>query len=91
MEFLVHIEVELPPDMPSDERSALIEAESVRGRELIRDGKLKRIWRIPGRRANVSLYECRDATELHALVSSLPLFPWLDIEVEALAEHPLES
>jgi muconolactone D-isomerase len=89
MEFLVHIEVQLPPDVPPDERTRLVQTESERGQQLIRDGKLKGIWRVPGRWANVSLYEAADATELHDLLSSLPLFPWLDIEIEALARHPL--
>jgi muconolactone D-isomerase len=91
MEFLARIEVGLPPDMPEDRRRELLEAESARGRELIADGSLVRIWRVPGRRANVSLYRAADATELHALIASLPLYPWLDISVEALATHPLEA
>jgi muconolactone D-isomerase len=45
---------------------------------------------VPGRQANVSLYEASDATALHALLMSLPLWPWMDVQVEALATHPLE-
>ena len=91
MEFLVRIEVRLPPDMPQAEREALLAAEAVRGRELIAEGLLVRIWRVPGRFANVSLYQAEDATAVHAAVSSLPLWPWMDVRVEALARHPLES
>lgn len=91
MEFLVRIEISLPPDMPAGERTALLEAEARRGRELIAQGALVRVWRVPGRFANISLYRAADATELHALVSSLPLWPWMDVNVEALARHPLES
>jgi muconolactone D-isomerase len=91
VEFLVRIEVGLPPDMPEDRRRQLLEAEAVRGRELIAAGSLVRIWRVPGRRANVSLYRAADATELHALIASLPLYPWLEVSVEALATHPLEA
>jgi muconolactone D-isomerase len=90
MEFLVWIETDLPADFPVERRDSLLAAEGVRGRELIADGRLLRIWRTPGRRANVSLYDARDATELHALLSSLPLWPWMDIRVEPLAAHPLE-
>ena len=50
-----------------------------------------RIWRLPGRFANVSLYRTGDATELHAALTSLPLWPWMRIRVEALAVHPLEA
>jgi len=76
--------------MPPDERARLVALEAGRGRELIAMGKLRRIWRVPGRWANVAVYEAIDATELHALVSSLPLWPWMDVSVEALATHPLE-
>jgi muconolactone D-isomerase len=39
----------------------------------------------------VSLYRAADATQLHELIGSLPLFPWLEVSVEALATHPLEG
>ncbi len=91
MEFLVRIEVRLPESMPEGRRRSLVDAESVRGRELIEQGTLVRIWRVPGRWANVSLYRVADATELHAAVSSLPLWPWMNVEVEPLATHPLEA
>ena len=58
------------------------------GQRLAHAGQLRRLWRIPGRWANWSLYDVADATELHAALSSLPLYPWMDIEVHPLAEHP---
>lgn len=88
MEFLVHMEVGLPPDLPDDEVARLYEAEAARTADLARDGTLVRLWRIPGRRANVGLWSAGDATGLHATLSSLPLWPYLDIEVDALARHP---
>jgi len=91
MEFLVRIDIDLPADVTEARRSELLEAKAERGHELIASGALRRIWRVPGRWANVSLYEASDATELHALLTSLPLCPWMDIQVEALATHPLEA
>lgn len=91
MEFLVRIAVNLPSDIDPEERARLLAAETARGRELLASGSLRRIWRVPGRTANVSLYDVADATELHGLLSSLPLFPYLDITVEPLAEHPLSA
>ena len=90
MEFLVRINVDLSADVTEPRRRELLEAEAERGRELLASGALRRIWRVPGRPANISLYEASDATELHALLMSLPLWPWMDVQVEALATHPLE-
>lgn len=88
MEFLVHIEIAWPPDAPEDRREQTFADELRQGRRLATEGKLRRIWRVPGRWANWSLYDVADATELHAALSSLPLYPWMDIQVHALAEHP---
>jgi muconolactone D-isomerase len=91
MEFLVSIDVRTPHDLDPERLAALQAAETARARELMADGALKRIWRIPGRRANVSLYEVADATALHAALSSLPLWPYMEIDVRPLAVHPLEQ
>jgi muconolactone D-isomerase len=88
-EFLVRIDIDLPATTPAPERERLLEAEAARGRELLTSGHLAGIWRVPGRFANISLYRAGDATELHHLLTSLPLFPWMSIGIEPLADHPL--
>ncbi|KHL11972.1 muconolactone D-isomerase [Mumia flava] len=88
MEFLVHIEIDWPPDAPEERKAEIFARELEQGQRLAAAGRLRRLWRVPGRWANWSLYEVADATELHESLSSLPLYPWMDIEVHALAEHP---
>jgi muconolactone D-isomerase len=88
MEFLVHIEVRYPVDGDRDELARLVAAEGKRAAELAADGHLRRLWRIPGERANWGIWEAADATDLHAALGSLPLFPYMSIEVTALAQHP---
>lgn len=88
MEFLVSIEVQFPSDGDAEELDRLTQGERARARELTDAGVLKRIWRVPGRRANWGLWEAADATALHGYISSLPFFPYLDVEVMPLAEHP---
>lgn len=90
MEFLVRIDIQTPADLDPQELTRLQQAEAVRADELVRQGTLRRIWRIPGRRSNISLYETSDATALHEALASLPLFPYMQIEVQALALHPVE-
>jgi muconolactone D-isomerase len=90
VEFLVHISQNISPDMDPDRLSAVKAQEAVRGRELVEQGKLKRIWRTPGRRAVTALYDVDGPDELHEILSSLPLYPWMDIEVIPLGTHALD-
>jgi muconolactone D-isomerase len=88
MEFLVHIEVEWPAEGDAEQLARLLAAERERAQQLAAEGRIRRMWRIPGRRANWGLWEAPDATALHAAIASLPLWPWLAVEVHALAAHP---
>lgn len=88
MEFLVRIQTRWPPEAGADEFARLTAAERQRARELAEAGFIRRLWRTPGRRANWGLWQASDATELHAAISSLPLYPWLDVAVYPLALHP---
>ena len=90
MEFLVRFEINAPDSMTADERERLRGLERVRAMELREQGILRRLWRIPGRRAVVGLWEAPDATALHDALASLPMFPWIDVTVESLATHPQE-
>jgi muconolactone D-isomerase len=89
VQFLVKLEYAFPFDMEGAAQEKLLRSESVRGSELAEHGSLLAIWRIPGCRANYGVWEARDATELHDLVSSLPLWPYATIAVTTLARHPL--
>jgi muconolactone D-isomerase len=91
MEFLVQIQVDFPPDMPAEHLADVVAREAERGRELKDAGTIVRIWRIPGRRANVGVWSAATADELHAALTSLPAFPWIDAHVTPLATHNLEA
>lgn len=88
MEFLVHITVNWPADGDTEQKQRLIVEEGERARQLATAGTIKRLWRIPGRWANVGLWEAPDATALHEALVSLPLFPWVTADVQPLARHP---
>lgn len=88
MEYLVNIQINWPAGESEHTREDVYRRELVRGQELAREGKLVRLWRVPGRWANWSLYDVKDSTELHGALASLPLYPWMDIQVHPLAEHP---
>jgi len=87
-EFLVHIEVGWPADGDARELERLTVLEHERAIELGAAGIIRRLWRIPGRRANWGLWAADDASSLHAAIASLPFYPWLSVEVHPLAAHP---
>ena len=89
MYFLVEAETNIPTSMSPAERDDLNVREAAVGTELVAAGKLVHIWRIPGRQANVAVYSCSDADELHRSLTSLPAWPWMMITVRPLATHPL--
>ena len=90
-EFLVEVNVRLPPEMAAATRKRLVAAELLRGRELKASGVIVHIWRVPGAVRNVGIWRAEDATELHDLVTSLPLYPYAEVSVVALARHPIDS
>ncbi len=90
MEFLVRVDIGWPADGDQDEFARLLSAERERARVLASEGIIRRMWRVPGQQANWGLWEAPDATALHEALTSLPLFPWLSIEVEPLAAHPTD-
>ena len=88
MRFMVEMTVNLPPDMPAGVREALLAREREYSQAIQRDGRWEHLWRVAGRYANVSILNVGSADELHEIVSGLPLFPYMDIRVTALARHP---
>lgn len=69
----------------------LVRREREIGRALQQEGTLRRIWRLPGERANVGIWSAPDATALHAQLARLPLWPWLSAQVVPLATHDLDA
>jgi muconolactone D-isomerase len=77
-EFLVYADNNFPVDGDKELRAALRNGERERAMALRESGNLKRLWRSPGRAGWIGLWE-------------LPMFPYLDLRVEALATHPQEK
>lgn len=86
--FLVQMEVRMPYHLDPALSERLRAEEKETALALQRDGRWRYLWRVAGRYANVSVFDVDSADELHELLSGLPLFPFLDITVTALANHP---
>jgi muconolactone D-isomerase len=89
VQFLVEIDIRLPHDLGEERRDELLKAEFARGSSLAEAGILRAIWRVPGRLANRGIWEAPDATVLHEALASLPLWPFMRVQVVPLARHPL--
>lgn len=88
MLYHVRMDVHVPRDLDPAEFDRLKAAEKARAEALQREGKWRHLWRIAGAYANYSVFDVADHDELHAILSTLPLFPFMDIEVTPLARHP---
>lgn len=88
MKYLVHMEVNIPRDLPAEERSEVLAREKEYSQKLQREGKWTEIWRVVGEYANYSVFDVESHDELHTLLQGLPLFPFMNITVTALATHP---
>ena len=88
MLFHVRMHVNLPHDLPAAEAEAIIAREKAYSQELQRIGKWRHIWRIAGEYANYSIVDVKDNAELHEILSGLPLFKFMKIEVSPLLRHP---
>jgi muconolactone D-isomerase len=88
MLFLVKMDVAIPYDLDPAERTRLLAEEKARARQLQRDGVWVHLWRVAGQYANYSVLDVGSPDELHEVLWSLPLFPFMTIEVTALARHP---
>jgi muconolactone D-isomerase len=87
MLFHVEMTVNLPPDMDESRAAALKAEEKAMSQRLQRDGVWRHLWRIAGRYANISVFDVDSPAHLHDVLSQLPLFPYMRIEVQALCRH----
>lgn len=88
MLFLVRMDVAIPPDLPEAQANEIKAREKAYAQDLQRDGRWCHLWRVVGEYANYSVFDVASNDELHTLLSGLPLFPFMKIQVTPLAQHP---
>jgi muconolactone delta-isomerase len=91
MDYLVDFTLTVPAGAPASEREQRTTGEGARVAELAAQGHALRVWKpLPedGRSRAIGLYRAADDRELQTILESLPLWPWMEISVTALAEHP---
>ena len=88
MLFHVRMDVRIPHDLDPIRVDELKRVEKERAQTLQSEGKWRHLWRIAGQYSNISIFDVENVQELHDLVSTLPLFPFMDIAVTPLCRHP---
>ena len=88
MLFHVFINVRIPHDSDPEQIKKLGAQEHERAKALQEQGKWLHLWRVAGKFANVSIFDVESPAELHEIVNSLPLYPFMEVEVTALCHHP---
>jgi muconolactone D-isomerase len=88
MLFHVYMTVRIPYGTDPEIITKLSVDEHAHAKELQEQGKWLHLWRVAGKFANVSVFKVRDPGELHEILSSLPLYPFMEVEVTTLCHHP---
>lgn len=88
MLYHVAMDITVPPGTDPAQFERQKAEEKARSAELQRAGTWRHLWRVAGRYANISIFDVASHDELHAILSALPLFPYMSIVVTPLAQHP---
>nr|P00948.3 RecName: Full=Muconolactone Delta-isomerase; Short=MIase [Pseudomonas putida] len=88
MLFHVKMTVKLPVDMDPAKATQLKADEKELAQRLQREGTWRHLWRIAGHYANYSVFDVSSVEACNDTLMQLPLFPYMDIEVDGLCRHP---
>jgi muconolactone D-isomerase len=88
MLYMVHKQVNIPATMSKPEADRLKAEEKAYAQKLQHEGTWRHLWRIAGQYANYSVFDVASNDELHDILSSLPLYPYMSMSVTPLAQHP---
>src|SRR5262245_33179455 len=88
IEFLTTFAVSVPEGTPAQVVHDAEALETQRAKELAEQGHLRRLWRLPADSRSLGLWRSKDAEELQAILESLPLDTWMNVESTPLPTHP---
>jgi muconolactone D-isomerase len=91
MEFLTSLVTVVPEGTPEETEADTRAREAIRAAELARQGYLLRLWRasLPsGQARTLGLWRASTDQELRQVLATLPLHPWMTLEITSLSPHP---
>jgi muconolactone delta-isomerase len=62
--------------------------EAKRASELAGQGHLLRLWKLSGEGQALGLWQAQDPSRMQAILASLPLSDWMDVQTTPLTQHP---
>jgi muconolactone delta-isomerase len=87
-EFLTAFTISIPEGTSAQAVAETEAREARRAKELAGQGHLLRLWRLPGRSRALGLWNAGSPAEIQALLTSLPMDPWMTVETTPLSQHP---
>ena len=88
MEFLTAFTISVPAGTAEETVDDTEAMEAQRAGELAAQGHLRRLWKLPGDRRALGLWQARDRAEMQAILDSLPLDSWMNVQTTPLTQHP---
>jgi muconolactone D-isomerase len=91
MRFLLNIRTQLPGEWTREQRADIRRRETEAAVALMHRRVLRRTFTVVGQLANFSIWETGTAEELHTVLQSLPMYPFMTITVTPIIKHPVEE
>ena len=88
MIYVVEMDVNIPESWNEDKLADYIKREQETSQKWQKSGKWVYLWRVAGKYSNISVIDAESPDELHQIISSLPLFPYMNIKVTSVCKHP---
>lgn len=88
MVYVIEMDVRIPETWSDEKISDYITREKKTSQKWQKSGKWVYLWRVAGKYSNISVLEVESPDELHNIISSLPLFPYMTIKVTSITKHP---
>ena len=87
-EFLTFFSIVIPDGTTAQAVADADAREAAQAAEWAGKGKLRRLWALPGEGRSLGLWQADNPAEMQAIVSGLPLDPWMTTETIPLTPHP---
>ncbi|KFF21345.1 muconolactone Delta-isomerase family protein [Chryseobacterium sp. JM1] len=88
MVYVIEMDVRIPETWSGEKIADYITREKETSQKWQKSGKWIYLWRVAGKYSNISVLEVESPDELHKIISSLPLFPYMTIKVTSITKHP---